>query len=203
MAIRQEGFVVQDRDRRIAVPVVDGTEWKVHPDNPRYLISRDGKIYSLKHKKILSAETTKAGYKRVNLWYRHLGKGKSELVHRIVAKAFIPNPENKPYINHLDFNKSNNNVENLEWCTSRENNAYSNVWDYAGLATKTKKTYVKANESVSKKTLCVETGVVYKSCSEAGRQLGISRKLISRVCIGKRKRAGGYHWKYVKVEVAE
>ncbi len=180
---------------------MDVSDWKPYPENPNYLVSRNGDIYGIKRKNILKPAITKFGYKRVALCKD--GKLRSEFVHRIVAKTYIPNTENKPFINHLDYDKLNNNIENLEWCTSRENNAYSNVWYYAGLATKTKKTYVKANESVSKKTLCVETGIIYKSCSEAGRQLGISRKLISRVCVGKRKRAGGYHWKYVKGEVAE
>jgi hypothetical protein len=176
---------------------MDLSEYKPYPKNTRYLVSKDGNVYSLKHKRLLKQILTKAGYKRVWLWDGGLGKMKGELVHRMVATTYIPNPKNKPHINHLDYNRSNNNVENLEWCTPKENNAYSNIWYYAGLAIKEKKSWLKSNEVCSKKTLCIETGIIYKSCSEAARQLGISSKNISRVCIGKRKSTGGYHWKYV------
>lgn len=91
-----------------------------------YLVSNLGKIKSLprngtiKVERILKAKTARTGYKEVSLAYRDTRK--SKLVHRLVAEAFIPNPENKPCIDHLDFDKSNNCVENLKWVSYEENN---------------------------------------------------------------------------------
>lgn len=59
------------------------------------------------------------GYKYFKAWVN--GKSKHILIHRALAQVFIPNPENKPHINHKDYNKSNNSIENLEWCTPKEN----------------------------------------------------------------------------------
>ena len=76
--------------------------------------------------KILSPKPGKNGYKTVTLQLN--GYGKKYLVHRLVAEAFIPNPEDKPYVNHIDADKTNNSVSNLEWATAAENirHAYNN-----------------------------------------------------------------------------
>lgn len=71
---------------------------------------------------ILRQRKSNAGYARVGL--RLNGKTKEMLVHRLVAQCFIENPKNKPIVNHLDTNKQNNAVENLEWCTYKENSAH-------------------------------------------------------------------------------
>ena len=91
--------------------------WKPYPEDPRYLVSNTGFVKGPKGH-ILSGSITN-GYYRIGLYN---GKNKKyEFVHRIVAKTFIPNPENKPIINHKDGNKLNNNIDNLEWCTQQEN----------------------------------------------------------------------------------
>lgn len=93
-----------------------------------YSVSTRGRVKSLardvpnhtgiihKPERILKLQTDHKGYARVSL-----GKKKALAVHRLVAKAFIPNPEEKPQVNYIDGNKLNNCVENLEWCTSSEN----------------------------------------------------------------------------------
>lgn len=88
-----------------------------------YKVSKDGKVYSCKSNKFLKITKTKGGYSKVDLYNN--GKRKTVYVHRLVLKAFGKYPSdytNEKYeVNHLDFNKSNNNINNLEWVTHYEN----------------------------------------------------------------------------------
>lgn len=84
-----------------------------------YLISVDGKVYNLKTMKHLKCFINNMGYPSVCL-YNENG-GKFFLVHRLMAEAFLPNDESKKYVNHIDGNKANNLLFNLEWCTHSEN----------------------------------------------------------------------------------
>jgi hypothetical protein len=87
-----------------------------------YIVSRLGKVYNQKTKHLLEPRIVWNGYFRVNLKeINHPKGGRDQPVHRLVAKAFIPNPDNKPEVNHIDGNKLNNKVENLEWMTHQEN----------------------------------------------------------------------------------
>ena len=85
-----------------------------------YQISSLGRIRNKKENRILKPSKS-CGYYHISLRY---GNKKEMLIHRLVAKAFIPNPLNLSYVNHKDENKLNNNVENLEWCTAKYNNSY-------------------------------------------------------------------------------
>ena len=85
-----------------------------------YIIHENGDIESKLSHKILKPTLTKNGYHQVTL-YDHLGGHKKFLVHRLVAWAFIPNPDNLPQINHKDMNRINNCVDNLEWCDAKYN----------------------------------------------------------------------------------
>lgn len=84
-----------------------------------YSVSDSGEVFSYRSNKLLSKTKTTTGYYKVELYKD--GSKKSLKVHRLVAMAFIPKIEYKPFINHKDGNKLNNNVENLEWCTQKEN----------------------------------------------------------------------------------
>ena len=107
-------------------------KWKVIENYPNYQISNYGRVKSLKyysnvHKKyydrelMLKEKTNKSGYKYVSLGCGKRGKKKAFSIHRLVAQAFISNPNSYKEVNHIDGNKNNNCVENLEWCTRKEN----------------------------------------------------------------------------------
>ena len=115
---------------------------------------------------------------------------KHVLVHRLVAEAFIPNPERKPQVNHIDRNKKNNDVSNLEWATGSENQRHwRDQFDNPPLDV----------SKWSKAVRCIETGEEYKSLLEAARKTGVNYSGICRVVrhLPRYKTAGGYHWELV------
>ena len=113
------------------------------------------------------------------------GKPKSFYVHRLVAELFLPNPNRLPEVNHKDENPSNNDVSNLEWCTSKYNKNYGHRAINFGI-------------SRGRPVVCIETGERYFSCGEAERKTGIHRGSIHACCTGYRntKTAGGHHWSF-------
>lgn len=119
-------------------------------------------------------------------------------VHRLVAKAFIPNPDNLRYVNHKDECVTNNCVDNLEWCTHKYNVNYGTRNERAS-ATKRKRLGT-FNRYVIQMTLDGKEIARYKSCYYAGKATGICNRLIYRVCSGKTKRhtTGGYRWAFVE-----
>jgi hypothetical protein len=92
-------------------------------DYPMYSITKDGKVWSSRTNKFLATQKTNKGYECVSLTIK--GKSVGKHIHRLVAIAFIPNPDNKPFVNHLDNNPMNNCISNLEWCTQSENMIHS------------------------------------------------------------------------------
>lgn len=155
-----------------------------------YQISNEGIVKSIwfGKERILKPRKDRGGYYTVGFWKDR--KLKWYKVHRLVATAFIPNPDNLPQVNHKDECKTNNTVENLEWCTQEYNN------NYGVRNEKATKTQINDHKK-SKPVLCVETGVVYPSTHEVYRQLGYSDSHISKCCNGRLKTAYKYHWKYV------
>ena len=150
-----------------------------------YAITSCGRVWSYTTKKFLKPGTNRWGYKIVVLSKN--GKTKTYKIHRLVAEAFIPNPENKPCINHIDENKSNNALLNLEWATYQENNNYGTRNE-------------RAAKSRQKKVICVETGIIYNSVKEAAKAVGAFQSNISSCLAGRYKTSGGFHWRYYKDE---
>jgi oligoribonuclease NrnB/cAMP/cGMP phosphodiesterase (DHH superfamily) len=147
-----------------------------------YEVSNHGNVRSL-HKEIkeLSIANSKRGYRVVSLYKD--GSATMKNVHQLVAQAFIPNPESKPCINHKDFNRLNNHVENLEWCTYAENNEHSIKEGQRG-----KKVF----QMDSEYNVISE----FDSIIEAEKQTGIQSQNIGKVCKGERETAGGFKWEY-------
>ena len=107
--------------------MVDTKEvWKDIPQyGGKYQASSLGRIWSVKHQRVLKPFLEKNGYYRTYL-YAPDGKRKKEYVHRMIAMTFLDNPDNLPQVNHKDEDRQNNNVENLEWCTAQYNVNYGN-----------------------------------------------------------------------------
>lgn len=173
-----------------------------------YQVSNLGRVKSLgnnrsRKEKILKPHTTKAGYLMVGLYKN--GKGKDFLLHRIVAMEFIPNPNNYPQCNHLDENKKNNCVENLEWCTAKFNINYGTRNEKMAAALKGRKrpeeTVKKISAALSKPLLQIDplTNKIIKeweSATEVKEKLGLNNRHISECCNGKLKSSGGFKWSY-------
>ena len=164
-----------------------------------YQISNRGLVKSLNFnhtnkEKILKDKINRKGYRYVTLYCN--SKAKYMSIHRLVAEAFILNPNNMPQVNHIDGNKGNNTVENLEWCTEKENVQHA-------IKTGLLKPYGSNNSrSVKIKQLDLNNNLlkIFNSISEAGSLLNIKGKPtgISKVCKGKRVTAYGYKWLYAK-----
>lgn len=124
-------------------------------------------------------------YKKIRLCKD--GKYKQYSIHRLVAEAFIPNPNNYPVVNHINENRIDNRVENLEWCTVSYNNTYGD---------RIKRVVSKTSKPILQYDLKGNFIKEFPSLSEAARTLKMSASNIVSCCTGKYKQAKGYIWKY-------
>lgn len=166
-----------------------GEEWKKIPGYKFYEVSNFGSIRSLPRNttkgKILTQHINKRnGYCYVNLIEN--GQKKNVRVHKCVALAFLgPKKSEKIQINHLDGNKTNNNVENLEYCTGKENmqHAYKH-----GL-----------EKRVGIKTICIDNMKVYETLTDAAKDISNGKangEMVARVCRGERSHYRGFHFMF-------
>ena len=140
----------------------------------------------LRTERVLKPTNDWDGYLRVNLYKNRVQVNKT--IHRLVAEAFIPNPENKPTVNHIDENKTNNNVNNLEWATMKEQNSHGTRLE-------------RFSKSNSNPIIAIDIANgeynEYNSGKECAIQLGLNHGHISSVLKGKRRQTGGYVFKYL------
>lgn len=160
-----------------------------------YQVSNHGRIKSFRKstkfhgqsEHLLSPTITANGYESVTLYTGPSGRHKF-LVHRLVAQAFIPNPNHFEAINHKDENKRNNHVDNLEWCTLSYNNAYGTA-RIRQILTK--------GTPVQQLTLEGYPLAVYNSVHIASQITGTPKHSIKDCLCGKSKSSNGYIWKYI------
>ncbi len=156
------------------------------PNFPRYSATADGKIYGKKGE--LRPYSRKTGYCGIKLFRYEGNKSirKGLLVHRLIAKTFIPNPEELPIVNHKNGNKKDNRVENLEWCTYKNNTQHA--WDNNLITRHERRVF----GTVIGERISFE----YDSILEASEMTGTSYHGISKACRGVLKTSGGYEWEY-------
>lgn len=170
--------------------------WKdIEGYNGMYRISNLGNVYSKYINRNLKPGKTQDGYLYVML--RKNKKQKIHLIHRLIATYFIPNPDNLPIINHKDENKTNNSIDNLEWCTYTYNNTYNDVHKNRAL---------QISERVFAYNQNGDMVYDYYSAREAARQLGYNNGNISLCCSGNIYTYKNLVWSYsplTKEEVIE
>lgn len=159
----------------------------------RYIYNKYNKSNTFYPGKILKLNQKRHGYLSVDLAKN--GKTKTMQVHRIIANTFIPNPENKPQINHINAIKTDNRVQNLEWVTAEENREHA----------KENNLYVGPNR---KKVRCRQLNIIFESSYEAGEYINKNKFQYSkqtkniatkiRACAnGYQKTAYGYTWEQI------
>lgn len=154
----------------------------------QYAITSCGKVWSYKSQKFLKPYEDGGKYLKVSLSKN--GKVKRFKVHRLVAEAFIPNPEEKPIVNHKNEDKHSNYLNNLEWVTAKENINYG-----TGIA----RAKINGLGNHPKKVYCVELDRYFSCISSAARFLNTSSQNISNCLRGLQKTAGGYHWQHIEI----
>lgn len=169
------------------------------------IVTRFGERIKKHKERFLQPVVSKRGYYVVGLSKN--GKSKTYTLHRLLAKAFIPNPENKRAIDHIDTNRLNNSIENLRWCTDKENcnniltleknrSNCKRLWEH-GVYDNRNNTHYRKVAQYSKQGEYMKT---WDSILEAAKELNIDSSSISAVCRGtnpKRHTAGGFVWKHV------
>ena len=162
-------------------------------DFPNYVITDDGKLINKKTGHIKHTYLNDDGYEVAKLYINNKPKVKS--IHRLMAVAFIPNPNNLPEVNHKDGIKTRNVIDNLEWCDHSYN--IQHAWDNkliinteqrkSKLSKKNTNIHKFGNSERARKVQCIETGRVFDSITRAEEEYKTSRGSISNICQNKKQ----------------
>ena len=191
-------------DNENKIQDLQGEEWRQVEGFPRYQVSNMGRVKSLvnpKKPKLLKPATLPGGYKHVMLmsgdrWGNN--QRVPQRVHRLVAKAFIPNPENKPHINHKDCDPSNNVVSNIEWVTPKENANHPPTKAHLDAARPIIKE--KCSRAVYVYSDDLSLLSAFTSTADAARETNSSQGNIACCVNGYLERYKGLIWSYVKLD---
>lgn len=160
-------------------------EWKTIIQFPNYKVSNYGNILSINYRntnkpKIMSINIIN-DYPQIN--FRNDKLKKSIKIHRLVAQYFISNPNNYPCVNHIDGNKTNNNISNLEWCTYSHNLKHSFK---IGLSFISETTKLKLKELHALKVIDTKTNIIYNSIGDAAKVFNLNRRTLNDYLLGRR-----------------
>lgn len=175
-----------------------------------YQVSSLGRVKNTQTNRILKPYKDKNGYQYINIKYK--GKTKHYFIHRLIANAFIPNPENKPYIDHINTIKDDNRIENLRWVTSQENNnnpltrkhlseamkIYGSMLGKKGKLCPNSKIVLELNKEDNDKI-----DKLWYSTMDIERETNIPNQIISNICKGKRKQLPDHRFKYMDDYLAD
>lgn len=173
--------------------------WKEIPIDINYEANELGDIRLKNSNQLCKQWLDKDGYKIVALSNRKIYRA-----HRIIALTFIENPEGNPVVNHINHNKQDNRIENLEWVTYSYNSKHSYFDNNRQESTQKWVKKVQPLAAEKSKTKVVQYDLnnnliaVFNSQREASEKTGVCRSSITRCCTNKRKTAGGYKWKYLE-----
>lgn len=165
---------------------------------PNYTIASTGEVFN-KQDKELHQYVNRDGYSLVTL--SNNGKAKTFQVHRLVANAYIDNPYKKQTVNHIDGNKLNNDVCNLEWATHSENekHAYDNDLRRSYLTYEDRKRGARISGEKRKLSVrVVETGKIYESMKDCANEMECDIGAISKCCNGLANKHHGYHFEFAE-----
>lgn len=180
----------------------DSERWAVIHNYPLYSVSTLGRVKNNKTQRILKGGLDKDGYKQQILCNNGLRVNRK--VHKLVALAFIENPDNKPQVNHINGIKTDNRAVNLEWVTNQENQDHfwrvlNNETNRQNRSLAHKGKGLLSENPNAKRVIRLEDGKTYKTLKEAGADINTTYNKISDVCAGRAKSVKGYHFKYLEV----